>query len=416
MSSNNNIIDNIISDNSEGIYMISPLSEDPSNCNIIDNTISGNSGGAIRLFTSIGNNILNNNISNNGGGISPWLGSNDNQIVGNNVVSNGDGIWIDASNDNIVTDNYISNNDDAIFLTQAGSNVISSNIIFSNNGHAFSFWMSGMNDITDNLISYNNYGFDLSDSPYNNIYHNTIIGNNYQAQDSNDNNLWNDTYPSGGNYWSDYTGSDLYQGVNQDILGSDGFGDTPYVIDSDSKDYYPLMEPPGDFTFLKPGWNLISCPKIQSSNAIGEVLSQLDGLYSAVHWYNCSDNQDPWKHYTVFKPLHLNDLDSIDHKMGFWIFITNPGGAIFDFKGSAPTVNQNIPLKKGWNLVGYPSLSNKYRTQALNNLDFGNQVDAVWTYSAGALKLEEIGEFNYFIIGKGYWIHATTDCIWEVPL
>jgi parallel beta-helix repeat protein len=276
--------------------------------------------------------------------------------------------------------------------------------------------MSGSNDITNNIISYNNYGFDLSDSHYNNIYHNSIIGNNIQAQDGNDNNLWNDTYPSGGNFWSDYTGSDLYQGVNQDILGSDGFGDTPYVIDSISQDNYPLMEPSDDFAFLKPGWNLISCPKIQSSNEIEEVLSQLNGSYSAVQWYNSSDEEDPWKHYTIFKPPKLNDLDSIDHKMGFWIFITNPKGALFDFKGTPPSSNQNIPLKKGWNMVGYPSLSKKYRTQALNNLDFGTHVDAVWAHNAGEQKWEEIGDLNYFILGKGYWIHAIQDCVWEVPL
>jgi hypothetical protein len=53
---------------------------------------------------------------------------------------------------------------------------------------------------------------------------------------------WDDGYPSGGNYWSDYTGVDLYSGVNQDEPGSDRIGDTPYVFDY-HQDNYPLMEP-----------------------------------------------------------------------------------------------------------------------------------------------------------------------------
>jgi len=45
-------------------------------------------------------------------------------------------------------------------------------------------------------------------------------------------NIWDDGYPSGGNYWSDYTGVDLDR---------DGIGDTEYVIDANNTDHYPLM-------------------------------------------------------------------------------------------------------------------------------------------------------------------------------
>ncbi|MCK4758389.1 MAG: hypothetical protein KAS67_08055, partial [Thermoplasmata archaeon] len=58
---------------------------------------------------------------------------------------------------------------------------------------------------------------------------------------------FNDTYPSGGNYWSDYTGEDDFLGYDQDLLGSDGIGDTPYLINTSQsigpEDNYPLMEP-----------------------------------------------------------------------------------------------------------------------------------------------------------------------------
>ncbi len=75
------------------------------------------------------------------------------------------------------------------------------------------------------------------------VYHNNIVENTVQADDwSGPENSWDDGYPSGGNYWSDYTGVDNCSGPNQDICPDpDGIGDTPYVIDADSQDRYPLM-------------------------------------------------------------------------------------------------------------------------------------------------------------------------------
>ena len=78
--------------------------------------------------------------------------------------------------------------------------------------------------------------------------------------------------------------------------------------------------------------------------------------------------------------------------------------------------NQSISLKPGWNLVGYPSLTNKDRTNALNNLTFNTDVDAIWTYNASSQKWEKIGDLDYFEIGKGYYIHAKAEVVWEVPL
>ena len=60
---------------------------------------------------------------------------------------------------------------------------------------------------------------------------------------TNASNTWDNGYPSGGNYWSDYTGNDSFSGPNQDLPGSDGIGDTPYNITGytpNDQDRYPL--------------------------------------------------------------------------------------------------------------------------------------------------------------------------------
>ncbi len=101
-----------------------------------------------------------------------------------------------------------------------------------------------------------NVGIDIasSSSSHTQIYLNNFIDNNIDV----------DTHSSGpyvfntpnpkfyayngkqfenylGNYWSDYFGVDEFNGPNQDLSGSDGIGDTPYIIDSSNQDQYPLM-------------------------------------------------------------------------------------------------------------------------------------------------------------------------------
>jgi len=76
------------------------------------------------------------------------------------------------------------------------------------------------------------------------VYHNNLVNNAVQASDDNPGkNQWDNGYPSGGNYWSDYTGVDDCSGPQQNIcLSPDGIGDTPYSLNS-SQDHYPLMKP-----------------------------------------------------------------------------------------------------------------------------------------------------------------------------
>jgi len=164
------------------------------------------------------------------------------------------------------------------------------------------------------------------------------------------------------------------------------------------------------------GWNLISIPLELSNNDLASVLQPIEGQYDSVVWYNVTDINDPWKHHHISKPSSMNDLQSIDQYKGILLHITEPGGTtltIIDNKISSP---QSIPLYLGWNLVGYPSVSDKNRTEALNSLTFGTDVDSIWTLDATTQEWKEIGEQDYFEVGRGYWIHAINECIWEVPL
>jgi hypothetical protein len=66
--------------------------------------------------------------------------------------------------------------------------------------------------------------------------------------------------------------------------------------------------------------------------------------------------------------------------------------------------------------VGYPSLTSYNRSVGLNNLTFGTDVDCIQWYDAAAQTWHFMGPDDYFIPGRGYWIHSKVEATWEVPL
>jgi parallel beta-helix repeat protein len=375
-----------------------------SNNTIIANNISGNSRYGIYHYESPYSNITRNNVFTNNQGI--YLDHSQYGIISNNNATSNIlyGLFLDWSDYCKIYYNNASKNNNGITLENSDQCYITENIISSNNNIGINLRYLEYNNVTHNNVSNNNYGIYLTSSNNVIVFHNYLINNTEQARDNN-NNHWNTTYPEGGNYWSDYTGVDYYKGPGQDIIGSDGIGDTEYSIDFNSIDHYPLMweyKPLDNYTILKEGWNLISIPLIQLDQNLIKVIKTIDGYYSTVQWHDITDINDFWKHSNVGKSFG-NDLSVLNESMGFWIYITQPG-------------NKSITLHPGWNMVGYPSLINRTRDNALNNIDFNTDVDAIWTFNAVAQTWQEIGPGDSFELGRGYWIHSKVTKVWDVPL
>jgi hypothetical protein len=52
----------------------------------------------------------------------------------------------------------------------------------------------------------------------------------------------------------------------------------------------------------------------------------------------------------------------------------------------------------------------------LNNIVFGSDVGSIWTYDATTQQWLELGESDYFEVGRGYWIYSNVEKTWEVAL
>lgn len=126
--------------------------------------------------------------------------------------------------------------------------IVIKNCLIENFDTGIDLWCSNQNQIFENIVADNGLGININCScaaSDNLVYHNNFKNNYEQARlISGDNDLFDNGWPEGGNYWSDYTGEDLKQGENQNQDGSDGIGDANYIF-SGGEDRYPFVKENG---------------------------------------------------------------------------------------------------------------------------------------------------------------------------
>jgi parallel beta-helix repeat protein len=189
------------------------------------------------------NDVSYNNITE--GGV--YMTGNGNATICDNTIINSGwdaGIDFDGGN-SLLSNNYIATGNDGVYLDGGSTNTVVNNTLINNAIIGFFLYESVNNVIYDNNVIGNGLAVMLSFTSDNNtFYHNNFINNNQSASTAfTGSNAFDDGYPEGGNYWSDYTGVDVHSGPYQNETGSDGIGDTPYVIDPNNIDHYPLVKP-----------------------------------------------------------------------------------------------------------------------------------------------------------------------------
>jgi parallel beta-helix repeat protein len=161
------------------------------------------------------------------------------------------GIGMVIEKDNIILDgnNHSITGSGSGIILEKRRNVTIRNMAIRGFEVGISLADSRYNVISSNSIEHNCKGIDIEMSSGNVIFHNNFVNNTQQVYSDSSVNTWDNGYPSGGNYWSDYKGIDEKSGPDQDQPGSDGIGDTPYSIKEGVVDRYPLMKPWGTKIF-----------------------------------------------------------------------------------------------------------------------------------------------------------------------
>jgi parallel beta-helix repeat protein len=242
-------------------------------CNIADNNIIGTTNG-ITLSGGSDNRFAGNTITDCETGVAIQLMSTNNVVTGNYFEQNSTPVYVKDSNKNIITANtmdnstengvYMSNsnqnsiiqntitlvNSNAVVVSTCSSTIISFNTVTECNADAFLLQHSTNTTVNGNELTNNAGGLLLTESSNNKIFENTIqfnnvgvtirtsnncefYGNNFlnntrQVNSTSSTNSWDNGFI--GNHWSDYHGN-----------YTDGKGTTPYIIDTENQDNYPLQ-------------------------------------------------------------------------------------------------------------------------------------------------------------------------------
>jgi hypothetical protein len=157
--------------------------------------------------------------------------------------------------------------------------------------------------------------------------------------------------------------------------------------------------------YLVEGWNMISTPLVQSDTARNIVLQTLGTNYVSVQGYHAGKSR-PWLHWHRNKPNKFNDVIAMNRKQGYYSDMVVPDYLITVGKVSAST---DISLKTGWNLLGYPGLTNRLRDDALSSIS--GKYNMVERFDTTSDKEVRLGSGDYMQPGLGYWIHTTEDCV-----
>ncbi len=246
---NSLVMQNAINGNAGSGVSGGPQNENPSaNINISANNITSNSEFGVDFWNCSLFLIQNNTITSNGYGGHYANGvffsfATDNIVAGNTITGNsGIGVGSYQASNCLIASNTIQNNgNNGIDINDGSGFTIVSNKI-SNNLNGIGIGGSGNNITTNTVIANRACGIWFYNGASGNlVYHNGIVSNGNQFGAADDSpNAWDNGYPSGGNYWSDYSGTDS---------NNDGIGDTPYVINNNNQDNYPLMTPLGVISY-----------------------------------------------------------------------------------------------------------------------------------------------------------------------
>lgn len=171
-----------------------------------------------------------------------------------NKVTAGDLVYLVDQEDLVVNRSY---GDVGCLVLVSCANVSVSDLDLHNNVDGLLIYDSSGILVTRCAFYDDSVGIHAIGCDGNSVYRNDFVSNEINAWDDGINS-YNASYPMGGNFWDDYAGIDERSGLDQNMPGGDGIGDSPYSVRGGGcLDRYPFLTtvtdenhpPVADFTY-----------------------------------------------------------------------------------------------------------------------------------------------------------------------
>jgi len=184
-------------------------------------------------------------------------------------------------------------------------------------------------------------------------------------------NVWDEGYPSGGNYWSDY----INRYPNAKELNGSGLWDTPYIIDANNVDHYPLMFPYGTLTY-----------KLTIATSTGGMTNPEPGIHT----------------YAIGTEISVTAISDIGYSFDYWLL-----------NGEVRTENPvTITMDRNYTLTAYfvddipPEISDPWQDPPPGNVQPFQNV-TVWV---------NVTDYGTGVKNVTLWHSLDNGTTWEPPI
>lgn len=167
-----------------------------------------------------------------------------------------------------------------------------------------------------------------------------------------------------------------------------------------------IIQPPAlNCSFhLNQGLNMVSFVCIGTGTPRDEVLAPINDSYESIFYYNAADPNDPWKSYNPSLPdWTVQQINTMSRYNGYFIYMKT--SADYNLEGGRRT--SFIPLKDGWNLIGYPSRIPQYISEMFGDIEYTE----VKTYQNSTWLIYIPGRhdntMDTLYTNEGYWVNSS---------
>jgi parallel beta-helix repeat protein len=396
-------IDNVVerndfSDMEGGVYLRSDSQWSEISNNRIDNNTFLDVDGPVSIYNTMGaseKNFIENNSMDSGGYGVFLTGTANNTVQYNDITGFRESIALYGAEESLVTRNVLTRGLDGIVVRD------------STIGNEMTF---------NNIVSLTGCGIALVQGTSGTlIHHNNLLDSGYNGCDPGTGNRWDNGYPSGGNFWSDYVGPDAFNGPNQDIPGADAIGDTSYDTRGSGMDNYPLLWMPFEnipltklnadltgqnFENVTISWNLT-----WPNGNVSLNVTRFDVFRSDIYRGDRSG----------YQLLASVSDDTFDYSSSFFYYVCSVNVTNFSHCSLDQVGKFSRSLDVGWNLISVPLMPSDWRTSTVLQTTSFDQVltydamdfDDHWKEYSRMKMYNDLPKMDVF---KGYWVHVMSDC------